>query len=620
MGVDDRYSLSQSASTESERGDDPFGLYLKNGRVQLMVQNEITTAGNGCSLAERSQELTENEMTLFTCEHCPYRTKYKCEFKKHFNRHVGSKNPCKDCNMPFKSLSQLNRHRRAVHGAMLSQAKRSHHCDMCPYASAYSSDIRRHENRHLAEGSYHCGHCNYPFTKFYMMLNHIRKVHGGLDKNDDRKTRSERTADDQSLTDGAGRAKETLLRRNEQTINANNSVNLNKKLSKHSDQSRNRTTHDSDKTDFPVIERSCKRLINILNCAFCGHVATSYADLKEHLDVHDDEYVDPEKNDDLFVSANNSPAKNFFVRRSVDNVDQQEELDDIDNMNNGIDLDANINSVTDDIYIATRCTDLQEQMDITDLPTPQEDIFEKISDVEQDYKDAMAMYGECVSKIIKNFADEFIVKPFACARCHFTTGNIDRLKIHVEAHLYEKAREAYSVAQRRSVEGHNETSGYLFNEMTGYRTENTSHRNITDSWNRDVEIDERSAIDKSDHEVENNVSNIENDVNVIEGTDEGFCDKDSECKQNRCTESDKKDERPSLNYIGRLSKEEFKKTKQLYRIINDEKTHAVYECSVCEYDYHFQDMNLLKEHFTQKHLDLREKICTTCKHCSKPFP
>ncbi|CAL4107755.1 unnamed protein product, partial [Meganyctiphanes norvegica] len=74
----------------------------------------------------------------FACEHCEFKCEDIEEFdlhkKKHYKREA---NKCKKCCRNFKTKSQLQRHDKKVHGKLFT-------CEICPFQSKYHPSLIRH--------------------------------------------------------------------------------------------------------------------------------------------------------------------------------------------------------------------------------------------------------------------------------------------------------------------------------------------------------------------------------------------------------------------------------------------------------------------------------------------
>ncbi|KAL4220424.1 hypothetical protein ACF0H5_020827 [Mactra antiquata] len=633
------YSRSPSRSPERSSRNDPFGAYLKKGHVQFIVDDDITTAKRRYTPEKRRRRSPEKtrrpRVSIYYCDLCPFKTSYRQDLRKHIKRHEDPSHPCRDCNMPFMTKGHLHGHLREMHGKGPSINKRRLKCEMCTYTTYQAADLRRHNSRHKAVGVHHCRYCNHPFMSFNHMVIHAKKEHKASSYNHRHiaKGRSKRSSEDNSLQRGVRKAKETLSSRERHTNNYADCVDKNKDKHDNVETTTEKMTHSDDENETTdqntEHETTHKKSVNYLDCAFCQYVAVSYADLKEHLDVHDDDHksLGIECSDSASVSTDNS-------HNEVDELDNINVTDksnmeiDTDNGNdvNNVDVVLPETNIDDsgDMYMVNSNTNLSavstETLHSLQTVEENENEFGNINEDDSDFKDAMNIYGDCLTKLTKKSKDDFIMKPFACARCFFTTGNIDHLKVHVEAHLYEKAREAYEVARRGGV------------TWTDDEIDSRNCNNVTDTCDdkilsKEHEYKSDDVEDSNVSEVGNIVTNIVNDsadLNVeadnIEDADEGFIGEDSVNKTKEvCKENDEKLV-PTTDYLGRLSKCEFQKTKRLYKNLNHHTLGVVYECSVCENDYVFNDINSIREHFKMKHSDLRNKICQSCKHCSKPFP
>ena len=101
----------------------------------------------------------------YKCAMCAYKTRYKSDLNRHVRKHAIATFNCDICNMPFKTVGNVEFHKRKEHSELLtmpavpSKEAVKYACKMCPYGTQYSSDLTRHVRKHYV-AKLHCSVCN----------------------------------------------------------------------------------------------------------------------------------------------------------------------------------------------------------------------------------------------------------------------------------------------------------------------------------------------------------------------------------------------------------------------------------------------------------------------------
>lgn len=120
----------------------------------------------------------------YKCAMCAYRTRYKSDLNRHVRKHAVATFSCDICNMPFKTIGNVEFHKRKEHVHLKEELPpkeaMKHSCKMCTYATMYSSDLTRHVRKHYI-AKFHCTLCNKPFMTSGSLVHHKRSAHGVQD-------------------------------------------------------------------------------------------------------------------------------------------------------------------------------------------------------------------------------------------------------------------------------------------------------------------------------------------------------------------------------------------------------------------------------------------------------
>eukprot|EP00079_Xenopus_tropicalis_P028033 XP_012822587.1 PREDICTED: zinc finger and BTB domain-containing protein 40 isoform X2 [Xenopus tropicalis] len=151
----------------------------------------------------------------FICKSCDKIFLFRCRLEVHMKRcRMAKRNPlqCKDCNEIQSSRKELDQHREAVHGYLVSSRtnkgrrrllvtcdicgkefahpsglqyhKRTEHfdekpfsCDECGAKFAANSTLKNHQRLHTGERPFVCKHCHMTFTQAAALSYHTKKKH-----------------------------------------------------------------------------------------------------------------------------------------------------------------------------------------------------------------------------------------------------------------------------------------------------------------------------------------------------------------------------------------------------------------------------------------------------------
>lgn len=127
----------------------------------------------------RSGSKRSNLPKRYKCAMCAYKTRYKSDLNRHVRKHAVATFNCEICNMPFKTVGNVEFHKRKEHADLLetpSVDTFKYKCTHCTYGTMYSSDLTRHVRKHYV-AKFHCNACNKPFMTSGSLVHHKRSVH-----------------------------------------------------------------------------------------------------------------------------------------------------------------------------------------------------------------------------------------------------------------------------------------------------------------------------------------------------------------------------------------------------------------------------------------------------------
>lgn len=108
---------------------------------------------------------------LYFCDHCEFKTKYKCSLACHIQAtHSRKFYKCRRCGRSCKSLKNFNNHRKYCS----SQPKSLMYCDHCEYKSSRKPNLANHILFKHFNVSFDCDACGKSFTREDTLKIHVR--------------------------------------------------------------------------------------------------------------------------------------------------------------------------------------------------------------------------------------------------------------------------------------------------------------------------------------------------------------------------------------------------------------------------------------------------------------
>lgn len=169
-------SASSSANTKLEGA--AFETELLDLSATGKIPKENAGQRNGFDAMQLNNE-TMNEMESiqrFHCDACDFSANNRAELIEHmqFHHRAAAVSQSIESNR-YASLSKD--HRTKKHGSGLR-----YRCDLCPFATSKSQNLRRHANIHIRADSMHegfrCGYCRFAHKQRRCIIFHLSRYHG----------------------------------------------------------------------------------------------------------------------------------------------------------------------------------------------------------------------------------------------------------------------------------------------------------------------------------------------------------------------------------------------------------------------------------------------------------
>lgn len=116
----------------------------------------------------------------YKCAMCAYKTRYKSDLNRHVRKHAVAGYNCDICNMPFKTVGNVEFHKRREHAdtyvATKQEKKPKFNCKLCTFGTMQSSELTRHVRKHYV-AKFTCTLCNRPFMSSGSLVHHERSDH-----------------------------------------------------------------------------------------------------------------------------------------------------------------------------------------------------------------------------------------------------------------------------------------------------------------------------------------------------------------------------------------------------------------------------------------------------------